>query len=110
MSYPPLIVMPVSNAEAAKEIYRTLLGVDPYVDSAYYIGFKAGDGEIGLDPNGARGPLPYWDVTDLDSTINALTAAGASVTSAPSEVSPGLRIAVLADVDGNLIGLRQSAS
>ena len=36
-------------------------------------------------------------------------AAGATVTQGPSEVGGGLTIAVLADVDGNPIGLRQSA-
>lgn len=109
MAYPPLIVMPVKNVETAKAIYAALLGVDPYVDSEYYIGFKAGEGEIGLDPNGTQCPLPYWDVDDLEGTIAALTTAGASVTTAPNEVSPGFRIAVLADADGNPIGLRHTA-
>jgi len=110
MSYPGLIVMPVSNVGTAKAIYSALLGVDPYVDSEYYIGFKAGDGEIGLDPNGSVGPLAYWDVEDLDGTIAALKVAGATVTQEPSEVTAGLTIAVLADADGNPIGLRQSAA
>lgn len=108
MAYPGLIVMPVSDIELAKAIYRALLGVDPYVDSEYYVGFKAGEGEIGLDPNGAVGPLAYWHVEDLGGTIAALTAAGATVTQEPSEVGGGLTIAVLADADGNPIGLRQS--
>lgn len=110
MSYPPLIVMPVSNVEAAKATYTALLGVEPYVDSEYYIGYKAGDGEIGLDPNSSTGPLPYWDVENLEETISALTATGATVTSEPSEVAPGFRIAVLADADGNPIGLRHTAN
>jgi predicted enzyme related to lactoylglutathione lyase len=38
-----------------------------------------------------------------------LTSAGATVTSAPSEVAPGFRIAILADADGNPIGLRHTA-
>jgi lactoylglutathione lyase len=109
MRFPALIVMPVSNADVAKAVYRALLGVDPYVDSEYYIGFKAGAGEIGLDPHGAGGPLPYWDVDSIDETIAALTAAGATVTKAPQEVGGGLTIAVLTDTDGNQIGLRQSA-
>jgi predicted enzyme related to lactoylglutathione lyase len=109
MSYPSLIVMPVSNVEAAKAVYTTLLGIEPYADSAYYIGYRTGDGEIGLDPNASLGPLPYWDVDDLEGTISALTAAGATVTTAPNEVSPGFRIAVLADADGNPIGLRHTA-
>jgi len=102
--------MPVSNVDAAKATYRALLGVDPYVDSEYYVGFKAGDGEIGLDPNSTVGPLAYWDVQDLDGTIAALKAAGATVMQAPSEVGGGLTIAVMADTDGNPIGLRQSAN
>lgn len=109
MSYPPLIVMPVSNVERAKAVYRALLGVDPYADSEYYVGFKAGEGEIGLDPHGSGGPLPYWDVDDLEGMIAALTAAGATVTTQPKEIAPGSRIAVLADADGNPIGLRHTA-
>lgn len=109
MSYPALIVMPVSNIESAKAMYRALLGVEPYVDSAYYVGFKAGDGEIGLDPNGKIGPLAYWDVEDLDGKIAQLTEAGATVTQEPTQVGGGLTIAVLADGDGNPIGLRQSS-
>ncbi|HET9660323.1 MAG TPA: VOC family protein [Thermomicrobiales bacterium] len=109
MSYPPLIVMPVSNVETAKAVYTALLGVGPYVDSEYYIGYRTGEGEIGLDPHGTAGPLPYWDVDDLEGTIAALTAAGATVTAEPNEVSPGFRIAVLADADGNPIGLRHTA-
>jgi predicted enzyme related to lactoylglutathione lyase len=109
MAYPPLIVMPVQNIESAKAVYTALLGVAPYVDSEYYIGFHAGDGEIGLDPHGAAGPLPYWDVVDLAGTISALTAAGATITQEPTDVGGGLTIAVLADADGIPIGLRQSA-
>ncbi len=109
MSYPTLIVMPISNVETAKATYRALLGIDPYADSEYYIGFNTGAGEIGLDPNGKFGPVAYWDVNDLDATIAALTAAGATVLQEPAEVGGGLTIAVLADADGNPIGLRQSS-
>jgi predicted enzyme related to lactoylglutathione lyase len=108
MSFPSLIVMPVSNVETAKATYRALLGVDPYVDQPYYIGFKTEGGEIGLDPNGKIGPLAYWDVDDLDDVVDKLTAAGATVTQEPADVGGGLMIAVLADADGNPIGLRQA--
>jgi hypothetical protein len=30
------------------------LGVAPYVDAPYYVGFKVGELEVGLDPNGHR--------------------------------------------------------
>lgn len=110
MSYPSLIVLPVSNMEQALGTYRALLGIEPYVAEPYYAGFRTGEQEIGLDPNGrSEGPLPYWDVDDLDAVIDALVATGATVTQEPAEVGGGLTIAVLADGDGNPIGLRYSA-
>ncbi|MGE3796516.1 MAG: VOC family protein [Thermomicrobiales bacterium] len=108
MSFPGLIVMPVTDIEKARTTYRALLGVDPYVKSEYYVGFHAGESEIGLDPNGKVGPLPYWDVQDVDEAIGRLKATGATVIREPEEVGGGLTIAVLADLDGNPIGLRQT--
>ncbi|MDQ1420582.1 MAG: hypothetical protein QOJ52_2544, partial [Acidimicrobiaceae bacterium] len=46
-----LIVYPVKDAAKAKTLYSTLLGVEPYADAPYYVGFRVGDQEIGLDPN-----------------------------------------------------------
>src|SRR5437588_309012 len=46
-----LIVFPVSDAARGKALFQTLLGVEPYVDQPYYVGFRGGDQEIGLDPN-----------------------------------------------------------
>ena len=47
-----VFVYPVKDLARAKTLYSKLLGVEPYVDEAYYVGFKVGDQEIGLDPNG----------------------------------------------------------
>jgi len=111
MSFPALIVVPTANAEAAKATYTALLGIEPYVDSEYYIGYYTDQGEIGIDPsNPGSGPLPYWDVADMDAAIASLTATGATIVKAPQEVGGGLTVAVLADSDGNPIGLRQEAS
>ena len=111
MSYPSLIVIPVSNMQKALATYRALLGIEPYAAETYYAGFKVGDQEIGLDPSGGGGgPLPYWDVDDLDAAIESLVATGATITKQPAEVGGGLTIAVLADGDGNPIGLRYSAA
>lgn len=110
MSFPSMIVMPVSDMTKAISIYQTLLGIEPYVAESYYAGFKVADGEIGLDPHGnSNGPLPYWDVEDLDAVIVTMTAAGATLVKPPAEVGGGLIIAVLADVDGNQIGLRHGS-
>ncbi len=44
-----LFVYPVKDLAQAKALYRTLLGTDPYVDGAYYVGFRVGEQEIGFE-------------------------------------------------------------
>src|SRR5579864_6069398 len=36
-------VIPVKDVAAAKTLYSTLLGVEPYADAPYYVGFRVGD-------------------------------------------------------------------
>jgi len=48
------IIYPVEDLGSAKALYSKLSGVEPYVDEAYYVGFRVGDQEIGLDPNGHK--------------------------------------------------------
>lgn len=100
------VVIPVSDLAAAKAIYTALYG-PPHTDEPYYVGYAAGDVQIGLDPNGdvAGGPIAYAGVDDVDAARAAAVAAGATERVAPREVSPGTRIAVLADGDGNPFGL-----
>lgn len=105
-----LVVYPVSDLAAAKTLFGTYLGVEPYVDGAYYVGYKPGgeDGvEIGLDPNG-QAVIGYVDVTDIKSALQELVAAGATVTQEPKDVGGGLLIAQAKDANGNVLGLRQA--
>jgi hypothetical protein len=48
------IIYPVKDMARAKMQFRTLLGVEPYSDQPYYVGFRVGDQDIGLDPNGHK--------------------------------------------------------
>ena len=54
----------------------------------------------------AGGPVAYADVEDLDATRATLLSAGATERTAPRKVAPEARVCVLADADGNPIGLR----
>ncbi|OLE26743.1 MAG: glyoxalase [Actinobacteria bacterium 13_1_20CM_3_71_11] len=107
-----LIVFPVSDAARGKALFQTLLGVEPYVDQPYYVGFRVGDQEIGLDPNGHKqgqtGPIGYHDVEDIHKAVAALVDAGAEVQRQPGDVGGGKLIAWVRDPDGNVIGLAQS--
>lgn len=107
-----LIVYPVKDLAPAKKLYSQWLGVAPYVDGPYYVGYRVGDQEIGLDPNGHRagqtGPLVYCDVADIHTALQPLLDAGAKAQQAVRDVGGGLLIATVTDADGNLIGLRQN--
>jgi predicted enzyme related to lactoylglutathione lyase len=100
------LVIPVSDLDAAKAIYTSLFGT-PHTDQPYYVGYNVDGFEVSLAPGeGAGGPVAYADVEDLDATRATLLAAGATERSAPRQVAPEARVCVLADADGNPIGLR----
>ncbi|WP_324669355.1 VOC family protein [Geochorda subterranea] len=106
------VIYPVRDLTAAKKVFGQLLGVAPYADQPYYVGFRLGDQEVGLDPNGhgkgMTGPVPYWDVTDIKATLARLVDAGAEVHQNITDVGGGKLIALVKDPDGNLIGLIQN--
>lgn len=106
-----LIVYPVRDLARAKTFYRALLGVDPYSDAPYYVGYRVGGQEIGLDPNGhaqgLTGPLGYRRVNDIASALRQLADAGAQTVQDVRDVGGGKLVAWIKDTDGNLIGLMQ---
>ncbi len=102
-----LIVYPVSDLEAAKTFYGKFLGIEPYADSPYYVGYKpSNELEVGLDPNG-QAVIGYIDVDDIKNDLQILVDAGATLYQEPKDVGGGLLIAQVKDTDGNVLGLRQ---
>jgi predicted enzyme related to lactoylglutathione lyase len=109
------ITIPVKDLDAANALYRTLLGVEPYADQPYYVGFRPeGAPEIGLDPNGhaqgMTGPVTYWHVDDIAAAIAELLAAGAAEQQPVRDVGGGTLIATVRDADGNVVGLYQPSA
>ncbi len=104
------IIYPVKDLARAKAMFSKLLGVEPYSDAPYYVGFKVGDPDIGLDPNGHKdGTTPYYHVDDIKKTLQSLTSSGAKVLQEIKDVGGGRLIASVRDAEGNLIGLIQDA-
>jgi predicted enzyme related to lactoylglutathione lyase len=105
-------IYPVKDITGAKALYRKLLGIEPYVDEAYYVGFRFGDQEIGLDPNGhskgMTGPVGYLHVSDIKKSLQSLLDAGAQIQQEVKDVGAGRLIASVKDADSNVIGLIQS--
>jgi predicted enzyme related to lactoylglutathione lyase len=101
----------VDDLDKAKQWYANALGVQPYFDEPYYVGFNVGGYELGLNPDvasvrpGPGGALPYWGVAEIDAAVHQFVDAGARVTEPAHEVGQGIKVATVADPFGNLIGL-----
>jgi predicted enzyme related to lactoylglutathione lyase len=104
-----LLVYPVKDLAAAKKLYAQLLGVEPYADQPYYVGFRVGDQEIGLDPHGTVGPIGYAYVDDIEKSFQELLAKGATKHQDVKNVGGGRLTALVKDADGNVLGLVQKS-
>ena len=104
-----LLVYPAKDLATTKAFFITFLGVEPYVDSPYYVGFKTESLEIGLDPHGQE-VIGYIEVKDIVSNLKALVDAGATTQQEPKDVGGGLLIAKVKDTNGTMLGLRQAAN
>ena len=103
------VIYPVKDIGRGKVLFSNLLGVAPYADTAYYVGFRVGDQEIGLDPNGHKaGMTAYYHVDDIKKSLQLLLDAGAQVERQVKDVGGGKLIASVKDADGNIVGLIQS--
>ena len=107
------VIYPVRDLATAKALHRELLGVEPNMDEAYYVGFDVHGQDVGLDPHGhsqgMTGPVAYWHVDDIKGRMQALLDAGARAEQKVKDVGGGKLIASVTDPDGNVIGLIQPA-
>ena len=105
------VIYPVKDLAQAKALYTSLLGVEPYADAPYYVGFKVEGQDIGLDPNGhgkgMTGPVGYFHVNNIEESLAQLLDAGAEEVQGVTDVGGGRLIATAKDFDGNVIGLLQ---
>jgi len=107
------LIFPVTDLAKAKTTFSQLLGVEPYADQPYYVGFKVNGQDVGLDPNGHRsgmtGPVAYLHVEDIRSSMQVLLDAGGEVHGKVRDVGGGRQIVTVKDADGNAIGLLQDS-
>lgn len=100
------IIFPAKDLDATRKVFTTLLGVEPFIDSPYYVGFKVGDQQVGLDPHShTEGARAYWGVDDVEAAFEELLDAGAEPVERPKDVGQGKMVASVRDANGNLIGI-----
>lgn len=101
----------VTDLDRAKAWYRSLLGVEPYFDEPFYVGFNVRGLELGLHPAeaaqqpGAGGAVPYWGVESMPRAWARLLKLEARPVSPPQDVGGGIQVAVASDPFGNPIGV-----
>jgi hypothetical protein len=104
-----LIVIPAKELASTKQIFSKFLGVEPYVDEPYYVGYMVSDMEIGLDPNAQNaGPVTYIDVAEIKRSLQEIIGLLASTQQDVKDVASGLLVASVKDKDGNILGFRQN--
>jgi len=102
------IIYPVKDIARAKTVFSKFLGVQPYADQPYYVGFKIGDQDIGLVPKSHNaGITAFYHVDDIKSSLRLLLDSGAQVQQEIKDVGGGALIASVIDAEGNVVGLRQ---
>ena len=92
-------VYKVSDLARAKSWYATVLGVEPYFDEPFYVGFSVGGFELGLDPDtsgvgtGVGGVVTYWGVQNAEQALARLLGLGAAQHAAVQDVGEGISAA-----------------
>ncbi len=101
------VIYPAPDLEAAKRWWTELLGIAPYFDQPFYVGFTVAGYELGLLPDGdpAEGVLTYWGVADVEEAVATALAAGASMHQPPTEVGDDIITAAVRTPDGSVVGL-----
>jgi catechol 2,3-dioxygenase-like lactoylglutathione lyase family enzyme len=100
------VIYPAPDLEAAKAWWTTLLGVTPYFDEAFYVGFSVGGYELGLLPTAdpADGALTYWGVADVSAAVAASIAQGATEHTPAAEVGDDIVTATVRTPQGTIVG------
>jgi predicted enzyme related to lactoylglutathione lyase len=103
------ILYPVKDMTQAKTLFSELLGVEPYADSPYYVGFKIDDQDIGLIPaNPEAAVTAFFHIDDIKNSLQLLVDGGAAIVQEVKNVGGGRLVASVKDKDGNMIGLVQN--
>jgi predicted enzyme related to lactoylglutathione lyase len=99
---------PAPDLALGKAWYTKVLGVAPYFDEPFYVGFSVGGFELGLIPDGepgASGVQVLWGVPDVAVELKRLTDMGAPVHEPVTEVGGGIKVASVRDPFGNRFGI-----
>ena len=102
------VIYPAADLAASRNWFTDLLGIEPYFDEPFYVGYLVAGYELALDPNASPtdGPVTYWGVGNADEALARLLAAGASADSpGVREVGDRIRVATVREPGGSILGI-----
>ena len=105
-----------ADLAAAKKWYREVLGIDPYFDEPFYVGFNVGGYELGIVPDPAAAAerpeagVAYWGVADAGAAYARLIGLGARDQEPVQDVGGDIRIGAVRDPFGNILGVIENPS
>lgn len=101
----------VSDIASAKNWYTEVLGIQPYFDMPFYVGFNVGGYELGLahqevvEPAKVNNATTYWGVENVQEVYDMLLGKGATEHEKPTDVGEGIVVAAVKDPWGNVFGI-----
>jgi predicted enzyme related to lactoylglutathione lyase len=104
------VIYHVDDLQKAKEWYSAILGIKPYFDEPFYVGFNVGGYELGLDPDmegvsKGSNVVAYWGVKDAKAEYQRIQERGAKKHSDVQDVGGGILVATIEDPFGNVFGI-----
>ena len=101
----------VSDIQKGTKWYSKILGLDPYFDQPFYVGFNVGGYELGLQPDDATtnervdGAVAYWGVENAEAAFRRLIELGATAHESVQDVGEGIKVGTVKDPFGNVFGI-----
>ena len=104
------VIYHATDIAYAKTWYAKMLGIEPYFDEPFYVGFNVAGHELGLlpvadTPRQEKGCVAYWGVKDITAAAATLEAKGLALFEPVKDVGGGIKVATFLDADKNLVGL-----
>ena len=102
------VIYPAPDLEGAKEWWSSVLGLQPYFDEPFYVGFNVEGYELGITPDEPQpgdGHVAYWGVDDIADALGVLMGGGAQPRSDITDVGDGIKVATVVNPVGDIVGL-----
>ena len=101
------LIYPSADLDKDKQWWKEILGVEPYFDQPFYVGFDVEGYELGLDSNASLedGPRTYFGVDDVQKAVDIFVKNGCTVYEKPTETGDSIVVATVKRPNGQFVGL-----